>query len=145
MPSDFSNWHNGNYSNVNSFQRSYKQKPPPGKTRNVERETGHVLRLEVLFCIFNFLLKTISNYNISARDRPYAQVSNSFSILEFLAQNNFPKAFLFWVIWELWRVFILIVMCIATLETSSFWTSSQPLASSTRSTTWRLVSLSLKA
>ena len=44
MPSDFSNWHNGNYSNVNSFQRSYKQKPPPGKTRNVERETGHVLR-----------------------------------------------------------------------------------------------------
>ena len=90
MPSDFSKWHNDN---VNSLQRSYKQKPPPGKTRNVERETGHVLRLEVLFRILNFLLKTIFIYNISARDRPYAQVSNSFSILEFLAQNNFPKAF----------------------------------------------------
>ena len=81
-------------SNVNSLQRSYKQKPPPGKTRNVERETGHVLRLEVLFCILT-----------------------SFHL----------------------------VLCIATLETSSFWTSSHPLASSTRSTTWRLVSLSLKA
>ena len=139
MPSDFSNWHNDN---VNSLQRSYKQKPPPGKTRNVERETGHVLRLEVLFCILNFLLKTIFIYNISARDRPYAQVSISFSILEFLAQKHFPKAFLFWAICEPWRVFILIVLCIATLETSSFWTSSHPLASSTKSTTWRLVSLS---
>ena len=82
-------------SNVNSLQRSYKQKPPPGKTRNVERETGHVLRLEVLFCILNSLLKTIFIYNISARDRPYAQVSNSFSILEFLAQKNSPKLFYF--------------------------------------------------
>ena len=34
-------------------------------------------------------------------------------------------------------------LCTATLATSSFWTSSPPLASSTRSTTWRLVSFNL--
>ena len=78
-----------------------------------QREIGHMLRFRFLFRFWNFLLK-----------------------------KNFPKAFLFWAICELWRVFILIVLCIATLETSSFWTSSHPLASSTRSTTWRLVSLS---
>ena len=30
------------------LQRSYKQKPPPGKSRDVEKETGHVLRFKKL-------------------------------------------------------------------------------------------------
>ena len=50
-------WH---FDNIISLQRSYKQKPPPGKTRNVERETGHVLRFRFVLRFWNFLLKTIS-------------------------------------------------------------------------------------